>query len=146
MQKTSRNSLTKFDSRLSLLSCPGLSSSSGVLPPHVGTQAVEQEPSALVSCGLQSWVQIQLLPINSPCPRVPPVSWMQQSTSLSTTRRKFGHTHYICRIELCTHQQITHETSAGGSNSGACVPTCVGWGDGWYMTSVWMCWAISSCY
>ena len=48
---------------------------------------------------------------------------------------KVGHVRYSCRGWLWTHQQKPHETSADGSTSGACEPTCSGSNDG--QESVW---------
>ena len=85
-------------------------SSSSLPPTHVGRYTPKLEPSVLVSFDFRWWVQGQHLPLWSSCLRIPSVSWMQQSTSLSTTRR------YSCRGWLWTHQQIAHGTSADGSS------------------------------
>ena len=65
------------------------------------------EPSALVSCDIRWWVLGQPIPLWSSFSRIPSVSWMQQNTSLSPTRRKtdgkLGHVHYSWRGWLETH-------------------------------------------
>ena len=67
---------------------PSTESSSSLPPTHVGRHAPNLEPSALVSSDVRWWVQGQPLPLWSSCLRISPFSWMHQSTSRSTTRRK----------------------------------------------------------
>ena len=127
---------------------PQTASWSSLPTPHVGRQALKVEPSALVSCNTRWWVHGRPLPLWLSFQRIPSVSWMQQSSSLSTTQQKLRHAHYSFRGWLWTHQQMAHETSADGSTSDACVLTYGGGGHGQesVRASVWLSWEISICY
>ena len=110
------------------------------------------EPSALVSCDIRWWVLGQPIPLWSSFSRIPSVSWMQQNTSLSPTRRKtdgkLGHVHCTWRGWLETHK-IYHMRPVlrvpvlvlGCQHAVAAAMVRSQFG-----ASVWMSWAISSCY
>ena len=68
-------------------------------------------------------------------PRIQTVSWIQQSFVFHQHDEKLGHDRYSCWGWLCAHHRKSPETNAGGSSSGAIVPTCGDSGDG--RESVW---------
>ena len=75
---------------------PQTDSWSSLSPPHVGRLLPKQETSALVSYDIRWWTQGQPVPLWSSCPRIPSVTWMEQSTSLSATRRNIR----ACPLQL----------------------------------------------
>ena len=95
-----------------------------------GWQAQKLESSALISCDIRWWIQVDIYHFCHRPRELYLFLGYNNPLAFQQNDEKPGDSHCNCRGCLWLHQQITYETSAGGSSFGVCVPTSGGGGDG----------------